>query len=94
MGLNLITKQKSFHISPRDTIEAFKWDWTHHGGAHRYLKHSKEENTTAHRFVLRPKYGIYYCVCAADAILQCHFQRRHIFVLGKGMLRAVFKKIK
>lgn len=56
------------------------------------MKHGKEENTTAHGFVLRLKYGIYYCVFAADAIPQCHFQRRQIFVLGKGMLRAVLKK--
>lgn len=54
MALNLITKQKLFHVSPRDIIKAFKWDKTHHGGAHRYLKHGKEENTTAQGFMVEP----------------------------------------
>lgn len=39
----------------------------------------------------RPKYGLYSCVCVADAIPPCHFQRRQVLVLGKGVLRALLK---
>lgn len=59
MGLNLITKQKPFHISPRDTIKAFKWDKTHHGGVHRYLKHGKKKTQQPRGLWQRLKYGIY-----------------------------------